>query len=190
MYKLFLSLMVISLFVGCSSKEEKALLASYDKNIKYHKNLQKTEKTELFNGEQSVAVLTATHLYTTNYDKKDERDEVFIVGVQFEDTDISRMNFDKNVTYKTVKKKKIRLAGENEYILTIKNKHATKVTKLAADDKRLEGISFVSDWGDYYEVRFPNSGKKFILVFDNFVYGKGQLNFSKVAKFVYTKKGF
>jgi hypothetical protein len=180
MYKLVLGLMAISLFVGCTSKEEKALLESYNNNITYHKHLQKTEKAELFDGENSVAVLTATHLYTPSYEKIDKRDEVFIVGVQFEYPDSSNMNFDKNATS----------GHANEYTLTLNNSTAKKVERLSEDDKRLEGISFVSEWGEYYEVTFPHARKRFSLVFENARYGKETLNFSKVAKFVYTKKGF
>ena len=84
MYKLFLGFMVTLLLVGCSSKEEKALLESYRKNIDYHKHLQQTEKAELYDGENSMAILTATYLYKPTFEKKDTRDELFIVGVQFE----------------------------------------------------------------------------------------------------------
>ena len=180
MLRLFLGLMVIALFVGCSSKEEQALLDSYTQNIKYHKHLQQTEKTEIYDGNASMAILTATYLFTQNFDKNDTRDEVFVVGVAFDDPESSTINFDRNTTGNNM----------NEYTLTLKGKKATKVVRLNADDKRLEGISFVTDWGDYYEVTFPHTGNRFSLVFKNAVYGQGILNFSKVAKFVYTKKGF
>ena len=180
MLRLFLGLIVIALFVGCSSKKEQALLDSYKQNIKYHKFLQKTEKAELSDGNTSVAILTATYMYTPNFDKKDKRKEVFIVGVQFEDSEVSTLNFDKKSVSDNI----------NEYILTLKGKKATKVVRLNENDKRLKGISFITDWGEYYEVTFPHTGKRFSLVFENKKYGKVILNFAKVAKFVYTKKGF
>jgi len=180
MYKIFLGLMAVVLFVGCSSKEEKALLKSYEENIKYHKYLQQTEKTELYENNVSVAILTATYMYTPNFEKNDTRDEVFIVGVQFENNDNAMINFDKNVTS----------SNQNEYILTLNKKQAISVVPLNADDKRLHRLSFIADWGDYYEVKFPHAGSRFSLVFENAFYGKGKLKFSKKAKFVYTKKGF
>ncbi len=180
MLRLFLGLIVIALFVGCSSKEEQALLNSYTQKIKYHKYLQQTEKAELSDGNSSVAILTATYMYTPNFEKKDKRKEVFIVGVAFEEPEESTLNFDKKSVSDNV----------NEYTLTLNGKKATKAVRLNDNDKRLKGISFITDWGEYYEVTFPHTGKRFSLVFENKMYGKGTLNFAKVAKFVYTKKGF
>ena len=179
MYKLFLGFMLVALFVGCSSKEEQALVKSYTDNMDYHKHLQQTEKAELFNGDSSAAILTATYVFTPSFDKNDTRDEVFIVGVQFEDPEVSTMHFDKKAT-----------DNANEYILTLKGKKAKKVVHLSQNDKRLHGVSFVTDWGEYYEVTYPHTGKRFTLVFKNEQYGTSVLNFAKVAKFVYTKKGF
>ena len=75
-------------------------------------------------------------------------------------------------------------------IIQLKNKTAIDIIPLDHNDKRLSKISFIADWGDYYEVKFPHTGNRFSLVFENSLYGKEKLNFSKVAKFVYTKKGF
>ena len=179
MYKLFLGFMVTLLLVGCSSKEEKALLASYNKNIDYHKHLQQTEKAELYDGENSMAILTATYLYKPTFEKKDTRDELFIVGVQFENPEESMMNFDRNETM-----------SPHEYTLRLQGKKAIKVVHLDPNDKRLKGLSFITDWGEYYEVTYPHTGKLFTLTFANERFGKSTLNFAKVAKFVYTKKGF
>ena len=180
MYKLFLGLMVVVLLVGCSSKEEQDLMKSYTENTQYHKYLQKTEKTELMDGDNTVAILTATYLYTRNFKKIDKRNEVFIVGVAFDNPDVNTINFDKTST----------TANEQEYTLTLKNEKAIKVVRLDKNDKRLKDISFVTDWGDYYEVTYPHASKRFSLVFENALHGKGTMNFSKVAKFTYTKKGF
>jgi hypothetical protein len=180
MLRLFLGLIIIALFVGCSSKKEQALLDSYKQNIKYHKYLQQTEKAELSDGNTSIAILTATYMYKPNFEKNDTREEVFIVGIAFEEPEDSTLNFDKKSVSDDV----------NEYTLTLNGKKATKVVRLNENDKRLKGISFITDWGEYYEVTFPHTGKRFSLLFENKMYGKGMLNFAKVAKFVYTKKGF
>ena len=171
MYKLFLGLMAVVLFVGCSSKEEQALMKSYLENTKYHKFLQKTEKTEFAKGENTVAILTATYMYTPNFEKNDTRDEIFIVGVQFEDSEQQSIYFNAD-NRKTI-------TNGNEYILRLNDKDAISVVPLSENDKRLEGVSFVADWG-----------KWFTLVFENTLYGKKAMHFSKVAKFTYTKKGF
>jgi len=180
MLKLFIGWVVIALLVGCSSKEEQALVDSYTKKNTYHKNLQRTEKVELYDGNTSVAILTATHLYTSNLDKNDTRDEVFIIAVAFEEPEVSHLRFDISSEE----------ASENEYVLTLNNKKASKVVHLDASDKKLKNVSFVTGWGEYYEVKFPHAGTKFSLEFANNNYGKGKLNFSKIPKFVYTKKGF
>lgn len=179
MYKLLLGVMVTLLIVGCSSKEEKALLESYTKNIDYHKHLQQTEKAELYDGENSMAILTATYLYKPTFEKKDIRNELFIVGVQFENPEESIMNFNRNET-----------KSPHEYTLRLQGKKAIKVVHLDSNDKRLKGLSFITDWGEYYEVTYPHTGKRFTLTFANERLGKSTLNFAKVAKFVYTKKGF
>jgi len=180
MYKILLGLMVLSLFVGCTSKEEKALLKSYHAKTQYHKHLQRTEKQDIFKENTLLATITATYMNIANFAKKDTRDEVFIVGVHFEDTDTAKIFFDKNST----------LLAENEYTLTLNHKNAISVTHLDNKDKKLSSISFITDWGDYYEVKFPHAGKRFKLVFENGANQKVDLDFSKVAKFVYTKKGF
>ena len=188
MYKLFLGLLTLLLFTGCSSKEERALLKSYTEKTVYHKLLQKTEKTEFFENDNPIAILTATYEYTPNFEKNDTRDEVFIVGVAFLDPEVSRMRFDLNST--NDKDKNVILTNENEYILTLNHKSPTRVVPLQPNDKRLKSISFVTEWGDFYEVTYPHASKKFTLVFENRQYGKKVLHFAKVAKFIYTKKSF
>jgi len=178
MYKLFLGLMVVALFVGCSSKEEKALLKSYADKTAYHKHLQHTEKAEFFEGEESKIIVTATYLFSQNFEKKDQRPEKFIVGVAFSDPDVSHLDFTKE-------------NSRRNYTLTLNGKSAKKVKKLTLNDKRLKGISFVTDWGEYYEVTFPHvNAKRFSLMLEHPDFGKKSLHFAKVAKFVYTKKGF
>ena len=188
MLKLFMGWVIIALLVGCSSKEEQALLSAYTQKSQYHKHLQRTEKAELHDANSSVALITATHLYTPSHDKNDTSDEVFIIGVQFEDSDNSKMLFDKSSTFD--KDKNITLTNENEYILTLNKKKASKVVPLPNDDKRLKKLSFITQWVDYYEVTFPHTGSRFSLEFANAYYGKKALRFSKLPKFVYTKKGF
>lgn len=162
----------IVLLLGCTSKKEQDLMQAYTDKINYHKLLQKTEKTQLYENNVTKALLTATYLYTPNYEKNDTRDEVFIVGIHMED--------EESVYPDT-----------QEYNLTLNNKSVKEVKSLALDDERLKDISFVSEWGSYYLVTFPHvSSKKLTLVLDSELYGKGILHFAKVAKYVLSKKSF
>jgi hypothetical protein len=170
-YKLLL-LSAMVLLVGCSTKEQKSLMESYSKDKAYHKKLQKTEKVQLYDGQVTKAMLTATYLFEHSSDKHDKRDEVFIVGVYVEDEEFSALNND-------------------GYSLTLNGIKAKSIKALNKSDKILKNISFVSEWSQFYLVTFPHtSSKSFKLIFNSEVYGKGELNFAKVAKFVFTKEAF
>ena len=163
---------VIVLLFGCTSKKEQELMQAYTEKINYHKLLQKTEKIQLYENNVTKALLTATYLYTPNYEKNDTRDEVFIVGIHLEDEES---------VYPV----------SQEYTLTLNDKAAKEIKGLALDDERLKDVSFVSEWGSYYLVTFPHvSSKKLTLVLDSEAYGKGILHFAKVAKYVLSKKSF
>jgi len=159
----------IALLLGCTSKEERSLMQSYTKNINYHKQLQKTEKTQLYENNVTKVMMTATYLYTPMLDKNDTRDEAFIVGIHLEDEASEALN----------------------YNLLLNGKEAKEVQELSADDTRLKELSFISEWGEYYLVTFAHvKSKKITLVFDSDRYGKGELHFAKVAKYVLTKQAF
>ena len=65
------------------------------------------------------------------------------------------------------------------------------IKALSKNDVRLKSISFASEWTEYYLFTFPHTkSKSFKLVFQNDVYGKGELHFAKVAKYVLTKTPF
>ena len=139
----------------------------YDKNIKYNKNLQKTEKIQLYDGDSTVAMLTATYLY------RPKMDEEFVVGIHIEDDES-----DYNLT-------------EGGYILTLNGKKPKEVRVLESNSTKLKDISFVTDWGVYYLVSFPHTGsKKLNMIFESEVYGTRPLSFDKVSKYVFTKQTF
>ena len=67
----------------------------------------------------------------------------------------------------------------------------TIIEELNKNDERLKDIAYVTDWGSYYLVTFEHTqSKRFSLVFESEKYGKGTFSFAKVAKYIYTKKGF
>jgi hypothetical protein len=167
-----ISLIAIALLLGCTSKQETDLMQGYSEKVNYHKQLQKTEKTQLYQDNVTKAMLIATYLYTPNFENNDTRDEVFIVGLYLEDKASGKINGEGNT-------------------LTLNGKTAKEIKALRLDDERLKDLSFVTPWSSYYLVTFPHeSNKKITLVFESKPYGKGELQFAKVAKYVLTKEAF
>jgi len=57
MRNIILTLSAMALLAGCTSKEEKALMEAYETKKSYHQQLQKTEKTQLYDGNNTKALL-------------------------------------------------------------------------------------------------------------------------------------
>lgn len=172
MVRFTITFITIILLLGCTSKQETDLIQAYDKKVTYHKQLQKTEKIQLYDGNVTKAMLTATYMNTRNFEKNDTRDEEFIVGFHLEDEASSRME-------------------TGAYSLTLNGHTAKKAVELNLEDERLKEISFVTQWGSYYLVTFPHvQSNQFTLVFKSEAYGEGMLHFAKVAKYVLTKQAF
>ncbi|HEY9189770.1 MAG TPA: hypothetical protein VIM88_02795 [Sulfurovum sp.] len=166
------ALIAIVLLLGCTSKEESALLHAYDEKTGYHKKLQKTEKLQLYQDGMTKGLLTATYLYTQNFDKNDRRDEVFIVGMHAsEEAPIG--------------------LTEIGSALALNGQAAKEILPLAEEDERLKEVSLVTEWGRYYLVTFPHvESQSVTLVFKHKAYGEGMLHFAKVAKYVLKKEIF
>jgi hypothetical protein len=172
LFRSSISFIAIALLLGCTSKQETDLMEAYNKKANYHKQLQKTEKIQLYHDNVTKVMLTATYLYTPNFENNDTRDEVFIVGLYMEDKVSGKINSEGNT-------------------LTLNGKTPKEVKALRLDDERLKDLSFVTSWSSYYLVTFPHeSNKKITLVFENNKYGKGELHFAKVAKYVLNKEVF
>jgi len=170
MIKMMLLLIAFALFTGCSSKEQEALMQLYNKDKNYHMKLQKTEKIQLYDGQATKAMLTATYLFEQSVDKNDTRDEVFIVGIYVEDEEKSSFT-------------------DEGYTLTLDEAAPKSIKLLKESDPLLKEISFVSEWSQFYVVIFPHTSRKsFKLVFESDIYGKGELHFAKVAKYVLEEK--
>jgi hypothetical protein len=185
---LFLSLLLL---IGCSSKEEQALLSTYQKKVEYHKNLQQTERTELHSNGEVVATMIATYTFRKTTDKSDTRDETFLVAVDFEEENAT-MRFNSSIDQESNESNGTVARSSNlDYTLTLHGNDPIVVKKLLSNDPRLASVSFVTNWSHYYEVTFKHTkSKQFNLKFSNEVYGESSLHFSKVARFVYTQKGF
>ncbi len=172
MRNIILALSAMALLASCTSKEEKALMEAYETKKSYHQQLQKTEKTQLYDGNSTKALLTATYLNEQNVDKEYKPDEVFIVGIYIEE--MEEESFD-----------------QEGYSLALNGSAPKSIQELAAGDPLLKHISFVSEWNYFYLITFPHtSSKSFKLIFESELYGKGELHFAKVAKYVLTKEAF
>jgi len=160
------------LLVGCSTKEEKALLKTYEKKKYSHKKLLQTEKAQLHDANETKILLTATYLFqqTDTPREEDQRDEIFIVGLYIEERNIQDIHAD-------------------DFNLTLNGSLPKRVTLLKKSDKRLQNVPLVIEWGEYFEVAFPHTKKaKFNLIFESKLYGKRSLDFAKKAKYVFTKE--
>ena len=158
--------LTVTLLLSCSSKEEKQLLKRYKENSVYHHFLQKTEKVQLYKEGVTKVVLTATHLQKKHYNSKDTSNEVFIVGLDVENEIALKLN-------------------SREYQIMLDGHKPLKIKHLSHFDGTLHNVPFVTTWGSYYRVEFPHiKGKVLHLNFESKVYGKGKLNFAKVAKFM------
>jgi hypothetical protein len=202
--------MIITLvfFVACTSKEQQALMETYDKEKNYHMQLQKTEKTQLYDGQVTKAMLTATYLFEQSVDKNDTRDEVFIVGiyieedeydtfdeVSFEEDDYTLVLRDvpikKSKTKKEKSKENKRKKDKTKKDEDKKDKLPKSIKLLKEGDPLLKDISFKSEWSKFYLVTFPHTKKRsFKLIFESDFYGRGELKFAKVSKFVLTGQAF
>jgi len=90
-----------------------------------------------------------------------------------------------------IEESEIQTLNEGGFSLTLNEDVPKSIKKLKEDDKRLKNISFVSEWSHFYLVTFSHtSSKSFKLIFNSELYGKGELYFAKVAKYVLTKKAF
>jgi len=167
--------MILSLLLlGCSSKEEKALLQVCNKEKQYHKKLLQTEKSQLYSGNETKVLLTATYFFEQTDIKKedDTRDEIFIVGLYMEE--MKTENFE-----------------VGDFNLTLNGTLPKSVKILEHSDKLLKKIPLVTEWGNYFEVVFPHmKTERFDLVFESKIYGKGKLYFAKKAKYVFSKEAF
>jgi hypothetical protein len=170
MHKIWILALLLALLTACTSKDEKALMKSYEKEKTYHKMLLKSEKTQLYDGQYTKAVLTATYVSKQKIDKNEKFDEKFIIGVYLEDS--NGTSFIKD-----------------GYTLTLNGVSPKSITTLKKEDVKEKGISFVSEWSHFYLVTFPYiKNKRFKLLFKSTLYGKGELNFAKVAKYSFGKR--
>jgi len=163
--------MLLLLTVGCSTKDKDTLFDSFNKERAYYKDLQKTEKMQVYDNENNTtkALVVATYLSPKTYIEDDNSKEVFIIGVYLEEEWDAQPG--------------------NAYTLKLDGQKPLKVELLSRNDKLLKNKAFVTEWSTYYKITFPHVSKRsFLLTFESAKYGKGQLNFAKVAKYTLEQK--
>ncbi|MCF6205702.1 MAG: hypothetical protein L3J47_02240 [Sulfurovum sp.] len=160
-----------ALLTACTNTEQEALLSQYQKNRHYHKQLLKTEKVQLYDGNLTKVALTATYLNPASSEQNATEDERFIIGLYMEDA--------------------LEKSGHYDFNLSLNGEAPKEVLPLAHTDSRLKDLSFISEWNHYFLVTFPHISKnRFKLVFESETYGKGELDFAKKAKYIFSKKAF
>lgn len=201
MLKFTLVMLGIILIYGCASKEKKALMKEYASKKSYYKKLQKTEKILLTENNVTKAVLTANYLYEPTLKRRTSKlDERFIIGLYMEDEEVASLSDiwgvlkDSDAKKTEENKTKVLTKEKNEtiedaYELTLNGKKPLSIEKIALDDSRLKGLSFVTEWNTYALVTFKHiKGNHLNLHFKSKKYGKGNATFSKVAKYVFTRE--
>ena len=206
MIKLIVIVLTILLLIGCSSKEEKNLMKEYTKKKSYFKKLQKTEKIMLMQDNVTKAVLTAQYIPSISNQLRDDSNETFIIGLYLENEDVGDLQntfglrkkgkkrevlkaiYDKNASHE-VQYDEFNMTIPAKYRLTLNGEKALSIQRLSDADKRLKDLALKSEWTIYSLVRFKHSKGNFMrLKFESSLYGVGETTFSKVAKYVYTKK--
>ena len=159
-------------------------MKKYQGSKSYYKYLQKTEKVQFKENDETKLLVTATYMNKQTISINDKTDEVFVVGIYHEDHEIKSLNSKEfNLTLREVKTKK-ELKDElykerkidkekqlalqssenntsNSSLIKKKKKKAVylepiSVQLLEKDSPLLEGISFVSVWSKFYLVHFQH----------------------------------
>ncbi len=171
MYKLLLGISIVSLFVGCSSKDEGKFMQIYKKNNAYHLQLQKTESLKLSDENSTKALFTATYLFKPLKEINDTSDEKFIVGIYIDNEDSYLDN--------------------GKYSLTLNGNSPKSIKNLQKNSDLLKYISFNSEWTSFYLFTFSHvKSKKLKLIFKSDLLKEGELHFAKVAKYTFNKEIF
>jgi hypothetical protein len=190
--KLGLAFITMVFLLSCSSKEEDLLMKMHQQKQNQYKYLQKTEKVQFKENNVTSIIVTATYMNKPTSDIDDKSDENFLIGIYSDALEIESLTSEEfNLTLREVKTKKElkeeadkertkrkekRLerisTGNLDFNSTVFKKKKKKdvylepiyIKLLDKEDALLEGISFVSEWSQFYLVHYPHvSGNKLTL---------------------------
>ena len=175
-------------------------MKDYKEKKIYFNTLQKTETMLLVENNITKKVLTATYLRDKNARISDKNNEVFIVGLYFEGEEIGELSdiFEiRSISENNKIKTKIVQNDENnktsieKYTLKLNGKSPISVEKLPLSDPRLIGLTLISEWSTYALVTFKHEkNTRLTMTFKSPQHGSASANFSKVAKYIFTKTAF
>jgi len=175
MYKKILqistTIITLSLFSGCSVKENSNLAQLFTKDDIYHVSLVNTHKAQLIASLETKALLTATYLNPVyksekckNFCMNTSDGEYFFVGVFVEDSKTNEFN-------------------KKGYLLTLNGQKPTSIKLLDKNDPLRYEMPMMNNWSTYYKVKFPKvEGEKLILTFENDRFGKDTLIYPRDQK--------
>jgi len=172
--KIGLLFLMIFLSLGCSSKNEKTFIKVFQENKVASKKLQKTEKIQLYDPRQGTTkvLFTSTYISKKQISKKIKNDEKFIIGLYVDDNETEDVHLE-------------------SFSLQLNGKAPKNIKTLNENHKLLNNIPFVFPWTQFYLVHFPHTPQKSMkFTIQHSFYGKGEVDFAKVAKFVLHKKAY
>lgn len=179
-FKYGLGVLVGVLLLGCSSKENDRLMETYSQKSHSYKMLQKTEKLQFKENNETTLLLTVSYINTQILMNDDVSDEIFLLGIysdkkemkslpykDFEITLKNLMTKEEKITYKKQKflKEDLRIkVSKKVKVKKVKYVKPKDIQLVSKDSPYLKDISFVSDWSQFYLIKFKHmAGNRLIL---------------------------
>lgn len=163
-YTAFLITSLFVLFTGCGSKYIDALDINKEKAV----YAEATQKGEILNSLNTVAIVTATYLNQAKPDTYGDQNQSFLVGVYYPSASMSDQNLGLSNPHAKIY---IESAGVTyEPILS---------EKINPDNKMLINMPLFNSWNDYYYMVFNVPGRDMNFVFKDKNYGQSILHFVK-----------
>lgn len=165
MHKIALTLVLSIFFLGCSSKDDSALLKHLNENSTRFTSLQQTKNIKVLQEDRIFGLVSLTYLYEkgmVGYD--DASDERFIVGIYHQEDDLA------------------------QWSLSLNDKEPKKIEALEQNSSYLQNLPLINSWTKYYLVTFEHTKSADIdLLYADPSLGAHRVQFSK--KFIYEKTG-
>jgi len=170
-----ITLLSLSIFEGCTLKENSNISQLFKKDDIYHVSLMNTQKAQLIASLETKALLTATYLnpvYSSDNCKNlcmvVSDAEYFFVGIFITDSEKNEFN-------------------KKGYLLTLNGKKPISIEKLDKDDPLRYEMPMMNNWSTYYKVKFPIvTESNMQLTFENDRFGKDVLNYTKGEKSLFS----
>lgn len=200
-FKYGLGVLVGVLLLGCSSKENDRLMEIYTQKSDSYKMLQKTEKLQLKENNETTLLLTATYITKATVKNDTNNTESFLIGISSDSHNHAPiLNKTLHISLKNAiskkendaRKKKER--DENDLRIDTKEKKKSSLINKYLKPLRIESIShtspllnniaFKSEWSKFYLLTFKHiHSNRLILKIESAKNKTDFLYFAKVAKY-------